>query len=504
MPCSKTLPIGNRLVLTLAFFAPGFEVSSEAQPQPAEKETASVNTEEVPTLADARDWFMEGYYQKATDAYVMLAEEPDSRFPAELGLAGVRLQTGRYQEAIDGLLALEGEESAEWHYALARAYRLVGRYQETLEHARAAIGINEDHAAARHLLASMLEELGRREEAIEAYKWFDRQLVERTELKPDARWITHTAQGFMRYSVLTQAKDLPYRTNHVLNNMLVEAYGRLDRSYWPARIAAADLLREKYNNSEDDGSVSDYRAALRINGNLPQAHVGLGWVVLEQWTFEEVERRAKLALEINAQYAPAFHLLSDSLITERRYQEAVETCEQALAINPNDLVALSTCAAAHACMYETKAVEKLAERVRAINPRCALFHRKMGDALAGIRQFAASEGEYLKAIELDPTEANARTELGMMYMQWGPEEKAREALDAAWNLDSFNERTKFTLELLDMLDDFARYESEHFIIKYKEETDPGLGEYVANYLEEAYYQVTDDYNWPLRDKTIIE
>jgi tetratricopeptide (TPR) repeat protein len=504
MPRSKTLLIENGLILILALFAPGFEVSLQAQPGPAEKEARPVDTAGAPTLAEARDWFMEGYYQKATEAYTALSEEPDSRFQAELGLAGIRLQTGRYQEAIDGLIAMDGRDSAEWHYVLARAYRLVGRYQETLDHARAAVEIVEDHAAARHLMASMLEELGRRGEAIEAYKWFDRQLVERTELKPDARWITHTAQGFMRYSVLTQAKDLPSRTNHVLNNMLVEAYGRLDRSYWPARIAAADLLREKYNNSQDDGSVSDYRAALRINSNLPQAHVGLGRVMLEQWAFEEVERRARLALEVNAQYAPAFHLLADNLITERRYQEAVETCEQALAINANDLEALSICAAAHACMYENQAVEKLAERVRAINPRCALFHRKMGDALAGIRQFAASEREYLKAIEFDPTDANARTELGMMYMQWGPEDKARGALDAAWNLDRFNERTKFTLELLDMLDDFARYESEHFIIKYKEETDPGLGEYVANYLEEVYFQVTDDYNWPLRTKTIIE
>jgi len=80
---------------------------------------------------------------------------------------------------------------------------------------------------------------------------------------------------------------------------------------------------------------------------------------------------------------------------------------------------------------------------------------------------------------MDRTDANARTELGMMYMQWGNESKARDALDAAWSLDPYNERTKFTLELLDKLHKFAKYETDHFIIKFDAEKDPGLGEYVA-------------------------
>ena len=60
--------------------------------------------------------------------------------------------------------------------------------------------------------------------------------------------------------------------------MLQVAYGVVDRTYTPARIASADLLRERYNNDENDGSVSDYQAALKINENLPEAYVGLGEV----------------------------------------------------------------------------------------------------------------------------------------------------------------------------------------------------------------------------------
>ena len=91
----------------------------------------------------------------------------------------------------------------------------------------------------------------------------------------------------------------------------------------------------------------------------------------------------------------------------------------------------------------------------------ASYYRIVGDALGGIRQYPASERAYLKAIELDPTDANARTELGMMYMQWGLEAKARNTLDAAWTLDPFNERTQFTLELFETLT-----KSSHYVIAY--------------------------------------
>ena len=92
----------------------------------------------------------------------------------------------------------------------------------------------------------------------------------------------------------------------------------------------------------------------------------------------------------------------------------------------------------------------------------------------------------------------------MMYMQWGEEAKARDALDAAWTLDSYNERTKFTLELLDRLHKFAKHETDHFIIKYDAEKDAGLGPYVADYLESIFASVTGDFSTELHEKTIIE
>lgn len=455
------------------------------------------------TISQAKELLLTGSYREAIDAFEVLAGDSKTKTAATLGLAEARMRIGEYKEAAAALEALDAPKSARRTYLLAQVHLNAGRYDEALQQVRESIKLDDQHAGARLLEGRILELLGRRDEAIDAYRWFDQQIVQRPELPRDPAWVTDAGLGFLRYSVLTET-SVTDRTEHVLNEMLQVAYTRLDRGYWPARIAAANLLREKYNNNEEDGSVSDYFAALKINPRLPEAHVGLGEVALAVWNFEEVEHRAELALEINPNYAPAHTLLAEKFILERRYDQAISAAEEALKLNPNDLAALSLIAAGQECKYARDAAAKTRERVFAINPRCALYHRIVGDALSGIRQYAASEEHYLKAIELDRTDANARTELGMMYMQWGDETKARDALDGAWKLDPFNERTKFTLELLDRLDKFARHETPHFIIKYDAEKDAGLGPYVADYLESTYSAVTGDFSAEPDEKTIIE
>jgi cellulose synthase operon protein C len=475
-----------------------------AEPTPANQPDANeASREEPPTLNDAREWYMRGDYDRALKAFEALAAEEKSAVEAELGIALCRMRVGQYQEAVDGLRGRPRETSADWHYILARGLNYLGHYDDVIRHTESTIELGKNHAGARLLRAQTLETTGKRDDALDVYRWFERVLVERRDLPRDAAWMTDAAVGFVRYSELTRnlTRD---RLRHALHQMLQMAYERVDRTYWPARVAAGDLLRARYNNDEFDGSVGDYLAALQVNDQLPEAHVGLGLVALEHWGFEEIEKRVAAALDVNPNFVPALNLQARKLILERRYEDAIQATQEALAVNPNDVTALSLSAAAAACRYNQIHVEEMERRVAQINPQCALFYRTLGDALSGIRQFEASERAYLKAIEYEPTDANAHTELGMMYMQWGPEDKAREALEAAWALDQFNERTKFTLELLDMVSGFAAYETKNFVIRHDTREDPGLGEFMGNYLEQLHDEITADYDATLTHKTEIQ
>ena len=498
-PCCRTLlAVASSLLLLCAVAVSAGDVpgdaDSNAMPGPPEISPAAA-------LHQAGELLMEGFHERAIEAYRALAGDEATRLDAALGLAECYLQTGRYDETRRLLQthALVGEKSARWHMLAAEAAGKVGLYDKVVEHARQAIRLDGHLSRARLLLGETLELLGRREEALKHYEWFDALLAVR--LPTDAENLTAVGQGFYRYSVLTRHPGLPRRTRHVLNEVFQAAYERVDRSYWPARVAAGDLLREKYNVED---AQQDYKAALLINSAAADAHAGLGRLALENWDFETIERRAHLALETNPNHCGALNLLATGKIIERRYHTAVGLCDRALAVNPNDIEALALKASANLALNDPTGAARLVERAEAVSPRNATLHRIIGDTLGGLRWFAEAEASYNKAISYEPTAARPRIELGLMYMQWGDEQKARDALDAAWNLDPFNEKAKNTLELLDNLESFDTVETDHFLIRFDGQRDEIVGRYCAQHLESIYDSVCDDYDARLERKTIVE
>ncbi len=476
--------------------APALAADSGASPG-----TTIATSHPAATLHEAHNLYMEGYYALAVEQYEMLAADPRKKLNATLGIVRCHLMCGDYAQAGQHLTGVEkaGKRSADWFALAAELEAGCGQYEQAIQHARRAVRLNKAHYRARYLLGQLLETVGRRAEAVEAYRWFDALLNRR--FPPTAEAATETARGFHRYSLLTTNPNINDRTTYVLHDLLQVAYIRMDRKCWPARIAAADLLCSKFNLEE---AGEDYKAALQINNNLPAAYVGLGRIALATWDFEETERRVALALQVNPRHVPALNLRAEQKITERRYAQAAAACKQALAINPNDLRALSLAAGAAICMGDRQTSKAMQARVEKINPQPALLHAIMGDVLAGLRQYGDSQAHYLRAIEYDPTDANIRCELGMMYMQWGYESKARAALDAAWALDEFNARTRNTLELLESLEAFATCETEHFIIRYDAEREAVLPHYMAGFLEGIYDEICTDYATYPAVKTIIE
>ncbi len=504
--------------------APDSQPTTAEAPATAEAPTTEPAEEvSVRTLADADELLLRGDYENALKGYEKFAASDERRVPATIGLTRVKVRIGEYDDAISALEHIEpllpkapqgadARRVAAWHTVLAEALEAKGRYDDAMAHLREAIELDRGAYAARTRLGRLLELLGRRDEAVETCRFYDDLL---TQKFPDtAEQVTAAAVGFYRYSALTRHPNLNDRTEYVLHELLQRAYEQMDRGCWPARIAAAELLASKYNLSEEDGAVADYNAALRINPNLPEAHVGLGRIALEGWQFEEVEKHIEAALKINPSCVPALALRASLKIQERRYSEAIEAAERALAVNPNDLRSLGLIVSAYLCRPNDVAPDdgdassagpdEYRQRAESLNPCSAVYYAALGDTLGGLRQYQRSEEAYHKAIECEPTDPNPRCELGMMLMQWGEEGKARDALEAAWALDPYNHRTKNTLDLLDTLEGFATHETPHFIIRYDKAADSILAQYFADYLEQIYEDVTGDYETELTEKTTIE
>lgn len=444
---------------------------------------------------------MRGDYAAAAAEFETLREIETTRVEALIGLSRCRLATGAYDEVRS--LHAEAKEaargSAEFVMLAGEAARHTGDYETAIALARSALQIDPRHAPARLLLCETLEIVGKRDEALAEYEWFERLVLR--QLPTTAPALTAVGQGFYRYSQLTRDPNLTERTRHVLNKIFQVAYEQVDRNYWPARVAAADLLRAKWNDYE---AREDYLAALDINTSAVEALVGLGRLDLEEWAFEAVDARATAALAINSNSVAALNLRAACRLLERRYREAAETAERALAVNPHGLEAIALKASALLALDDRPAVDALLARGAAINPCNRVLHHVVADTLSGLRRFEESEVQYRKAIDCEPTAADPRTELGMMYMQWGDEARARDALEGAWRLDPFNARTKNTLELLDRLDRFVEIVTDRYVIRYDAEHDEVIAGAFARQFDAIYDEVCAAFQASLERKTVVE
>lgn len=462
--------------------------------QPAARRTLSLRL--------AREQFLAGEYAAAITMYEELGRQPRHALRAAIARAAVDIEVGDYEAGIERLTRHEeeGSRSADWHAAMATFLAEMGRYEEAIEHNRKAIALDETHLRGRLQLGQMLETLGRIDEAVEAYRFFDERMTGE-HLPERAEDLTHLGVGFFRFSTLTRHRDIVRRTRHVLTEVLQEAFEFVDAAYWPARLAAAELLLDKHNLDE---AGRDFEHILEQNAKASRAHIGLGRIALERWDFEGCEKRIGAALDINPKSVGARLLLADLKMTERRYEEALAAAEQALQTNPNSIDALSRLAAAQTRLAQAKSAEQSIARITKLNPRPAVLHHVLGTWLSAARQYGPAETNFKKAIEFAPHWAEPRTALGQVYMDAGEEQFARETLEASFALDSFDSHTHNVLELLDSLDRFDRIETEHFIIKFDRQSESIIAPYLAAALESFHADVCQDYDTTLEKKTIIE
>lgn len=454
-------------------------------------------------MTKAHRSFLKGHYDVALAAYKRLSTEPDRAVAAACAGTDIDLQRGTFDEGLSRLKAVEkqGQNSADWHACKAALEAELGNYDAAITDNLRALELNPNHLRARWQLGSTLEILGRSKEAIKVYAPFN-NIMTGSQMPGDAPSLTWLGQGFYRYSVLTRHPNLTDRTKHILTEVYQEAFDSVDPLYWPARLAAAELLLEKHNLAE---AKSDFERILKQNDKVPAAHIGLGYIALEDWKFEEVEKHIDAALKIAPDNVEAQLLRAELRMTEERFAEAVQAAAKALMTNPNSMKALSLLAVLQCREGGNKAALALqSQSIDKLCPDLAVCHQIVGQWLSHWRLFKSAESQFKKAATADPTWSEPLAALGQLYMETGDEAQAREKLEAAFALDNFNQYIYEQLQLLDRIDKFHQLETDHFIIKYDESQDDIAAPYFAECLEGLYEDVCKAFNHHPDKKTIIE
>jgi tetratricopeptide (TPR) repeat protein len=423
------------------------------------------------------------------------------------------LALGRYDRATAELTADEATQLDPAGGLLrAKVLRATGKHAEAVTLLRDLIKRHPTAHVARLELGEILEERGDLTAAIKEYAWFnqgetsylDKWAAEGErgfEGRAGAELLATAAAAIDRWATLTgKFKEQPALHEKLLS-MYVGAYDLVDRSYWPARLAAAEYLLHRGNGKEAEAEL---KAAFTANPNSVEVLEALGKVALESFNFDGAEKAIAGIRAVNRTSVEADLLEARNLLLQRRAKDAEPPLQRVLKQQPDHIEALGLLAASQSLQLKDDLATATLKQVEALDADNATAYLEVAEQLAALRQYPRSAAMYKVAIDRAPWWTAPRNGLGLLYTQSGDEDDARVVLRAAYELDPFNVRTVNYLRLLDQLAGFERRETEHFVIMYDKSVDPVIGDFFAAELEKIHADVAGLYRHKPAVKTYIE
>ncbi len=343
-------------------------------------------------LVQAISALRSGNYAEAKRYFEAALDEGTDEERSQTGLLEVLRTTGSYPEAVRRLeeFLSARPDSAALYLEGGRIYRAVGSYGKAEESLRQSLALAPIRSAIRmeaeRTLAELLSDVGRKVEArrlwnalIDTYSTGPVQGSRRLGAVAVAAWregyvrdardifldATEPDQGQVSLEVLTDFGYLfleKYNATEAMNSFKdclkinasypdaligmarakkygndfeVEVYARAALRINPNLVAARNLLAELALESEYyEAALDEIRAALDINPldleslSLLAVH---SYILGDRTGFDAAEKKI---LDVNPVYGRFYFLLADSLVSRRKYMEAVDFSRKAIELDP--------------------------------------------------------------------------------------------------------------------------------------------------------------------------
>ena len=255
-----------------------------------------------------------------------------SYLPARVNLAESLLESGNLDRARQLFDALRGEPTAEpaAELGLGRIAAAVGNDQAAVTHLERAIALFPEWGAAYYALARAYRALGRGDDAQRALernrrygaRWpalNDPVFAAVTALRDDAE--TQLQRGLK----LAEAGDLP--------GAIAAHEAALARD--PSIVRVHVNLISLYGRTREWGKAEQhYRAAVALGFNLDEAHYDYGVLLGLQEKWPLAADAYRQAIAVNPQHAEAHNNLGQILERERRYDDAAAMYRRAVDSQP--------------------------------------------------------------------------------------------------------------------------------------------------------------------------
>lgn len=444
---------------------------------------------------------------------------PTTYVPATgpLGAEKDALAKGDYATAEKTLKAISGSARPDALAELARIEALQGKFTEA-EAACAQLAAAGRAAEAAAIRADILFHTGKREDAI--------KLLEANK--------SATGRGGQEVRVLlgelliatgkradadTPLMSIPndYRNDTIKDDdsvgmtlvgratELLRAWHNADDSYGTAekdddrniraRMWHAGELLSKY---EMAGAERRLRAVLKLEPKNPDALVAMARIRLAQtMDFDTAEGLIKDALEVNPKHVGAHAVRAGLALHDMDIKTAESELAAGFAVDPNDLDLWSLKATARFLADDRAGYEAARTETLTRNKEYSSFYTTVAEYAEWEHRYDDIIAMMKDAVKVDPEDAGAWAQLGLMETRRGDETDGLLALNKAWSKDHYNAYVLNTLNLFEsnFTKDYDLIDEGPFKIRYLKKTEPVLRRYVPQMLGEAWASMKARYNF---------
>ncbi len=280
------------------------------------------------------------------------------------------------------------------HYSLGKALAKQGKWEEAIAHYQKALEIEPYWEEARQSLAEAKEKLGGKTVPESQRKSINKSPNPHYSLAKVLEEKGELIEAIAHYQKAIEIEPKNPDFNNYLGDIFkktgdleagIKAYQKAienEPNFWEVHHKLGNLWQEMDNL---DDAIVAYKKSIELNADFSWSYNNLGNVLLKLGQWEEAVNIYRQAIELNPNFEWSYYNLAESLVQLKRWDEAIPVYRKAIALAPN--------------------LPKVKEKLH------YALHQKVTSGLQNASYY------YQKAIEIDPKDIHARSQLNKIRPQ---------------------------------------------------------------------------------------
>ena len=272
------------------------------------------------------------------------------------------------------------------------------------------------------------------------------------------------------------------------------------------KAAKSALVKTEWGNLflqhyQPGDAATLFTEALAVDPGYAPAYLGLARAAAKNYDRRAPEA-AQHALELDPKLYQAHELLAFLALEDNEPKKAAEEAQKALAISNEALDGMAVLASID--WLAGKDQSEWMHRLLKIDPVYGEAYATAAHFLEINHRYSDAIAFYRKALDLNPSLWEARSELGVNLMRQGDDAEARQELEKCYDAHFRNAETKNSLTLLDSLSNFETFKTANTILRLNKKEAALLRPYVEAEMQRDIAAYEKRYNIKLPGPVRLE